>query len=233
MEISKKIVSQRVVTDAISENNTHQQVFCKLEEELFTAPKAAGLKRPKVLGDAAVYRIKPPHYEHALYMTVAPTIVNGHKYLYEVFFHSKDIKHRQWTDTLTLSWSNTFRLSVEHGFSLSSFIKNLQDTESYDGVYRVRLRESDNKPTLVKGLISEIGYHLGQFVVDCAGYNADFDNYIEVKADVFEEDSQYDGDALVAHHIDSAKECSICANFSVVFENGCEVCKSCGDSKCG
>jgi len=181
-EIKEKIVGQRVLSAEAISVDKESQWQQKLEEnpqlkkdfESLSSP-IAEIVRPRRIGNT--WRLKPPYAEHALYVTIEAITVTGKKYPYEVFFHGKDISHRQWTDTLTLSWSESFRKAIDYGFSLTSLISNIQDTNSAEGGYRTYLKEGDAKPTYVKGLVSEIGYVLEEFVKECLAFNYSHSTY--------------------------------------------------------
>ncbi len=244
-EIKQKIVSQRVVTEHLSDIEILEQIESSVEDINPLSPtfyeriealkeKAKGIKRPKLLKSEAVIRIKPPYAEHSLYLTLTYVEIDDRRYPYEVFFNSKDIKHRQWTDTLTLSWSSMFKMSIQHDFSLTPFINNLKDTESFEGGYRVKLEDGFDKPTYVKGLVSEIGHHIEKFADSCAGWNMMLGSLPTDKElaamETMVEYEQY-SNHLTAKGV-GGKECQLCGAFSVVKENGCSVCKTCGDSAC-
>lgn len=250
-EIKEKIVGQRVLPEdeksslRFHESALHatypKEVADKLCEEIdneLPTEVVKEVKRPRRIGNT--WRLKPPYAEHALYVTIEAITIAGKKYPYEVFFHGKDISHRQWTDTLTLSWSEAFRKAIEYGFSLTSLVANVQDTNSAEGGYRVALRVGD-KPTYVKGLVSEIGYVLEEFVTECLAFNYANSSH-ENPPTIEEAKSVRNLDAVAfvpewkqalpdVHKIAGSK-CSKCGEFAVVKEGGCEICKDCGDSRC-
>ena len=125
-EIKEKIVGQRVLSKEETKDIKDCETYNVLIQEQFADAKVSEvikeIRRPRRIGNT--WRLKPPYAEHALYVTIEAIAINGKKYPYEVFFHGKDISHRQWTDTLTLSWSEAFRKAIEYGFSFTSLVAN-------------------------------------------------------------------------------------------------------------
>ena len=243
-EIKEKIVGQRVLTKEILEASP-KEVGVEYPQPNEQVSSIAEVRRPKRIGNT--WRLKPPYAEHALYVTFEAITLNGKKYPYEVFFHGKDISHRQWTDTLTLSWSDLFRKAIDYKFSLTSLIANIQDTNSIEGGYRVTLEEN-KKPIYVTGLVSEIGYVMELFVNECLEFNSHAKTFLEP----LEEMELFAMECLEANYRDSSQEsqltveeavaashtksvgslCKICGEYAIVKQSGCSVCTECGDTKC-
>jgi hypothetical protein len=245
-EIKEKIIGQRVLAKEILEA-IPKEVVLEYPQPNEKVSSVVEVKRPKRIGNT--WRLKPPYAEHALYVTFEAITLNGKKYPYEVFFHGKDISHRQWTDTLTLSWSDLFRKAIDHKFSLTSLIANIQDTNSIEGGYRVSLKENE-KPIYVTGLVSEIGYIMELFVNECLEFNSNVKTFLEQ----LEEMELFAMECLEANHSDSSHEnpptieekeavaashikvvgspCKVCGEYAVVKQSGCSVCTECGDTKC-
>jgi ribonucleoside-diphosphate reductase alpha chain len=226
-KIDNKIVGQKVVDKSglqFHESALHavypEEVANELIKEIDAGITSASehfenYRRPKRIGNT--WRLKPPYAEHALYVTFEAIVYNGKKHPYEVFFHGKDISHRQWTDTLTLSWSDTFRKSIEFGFNLNSLVSNIQDTNSVEGGYRVVLVEGE-KPIYVNGLVSEIGFIMERFITEC--YAENYSN------------SSHEVPPTAEEKIAVGSKCNKCGEYAVINEGGCLTCTSCGDSKC-
>jgi hypothetical protein len=222
IEIKEKIVGQRVIQKEILKEVAKEEgvEYPQPNEKVSSITE---VRRPKRIGNT--WRLKPPYAEHALYVTFEAITIDGKKYPYEVFFHGKDISHRQWTDTLTLSWSDLFRKAIDHKFSLTSLIANIQDTNSIEGGYRVSLKENE-KPIYVTGLVSEIGYIMELFVNECLAYN--YSNSSQENTPTIEEK-----ESVAANHTKAIGSlCKVCGEYTIVKQAGCSVCTVCGDTKC-
>ena len=101
VKINKKIVSYKVVTPEETEQAFRELLNTTLTEETIKpldnslleridALKAkAELKRPRKLS-SETYRLKPPHYEHAIYVHISDILYEGKKYPFELFFNCKN-----------------------------------------------------------------------------------------------------------------------------------------------
>lgn len=214
-------------------------------------------KRPRRLDNT--WRLKPPYSEHALYVHLSSITVGGKKHPFEIFFSSKDVNSRMWTDSLTLAWSAIFRSAIENGTSLAELISNLKDTNCSEGGYRVKLKEDDEKPTFVNSVVAEIGHVIEEFYHECLGWNLetyealaelDTEAYqasrtvtlkegIDLKKGAFVTSSMLDhfptiNENIISEGMKQANKafCPSCKQPTLMKQAGCDLCSNCGYSKC-
>ncbi|MCK4706848.1 MAG: NrdJb, partial [Gammaproteobacteria bacterium] len=106
-KIAQKIVAFKVLKD---EEEIQQEAAPIVVEREHMHENVA---RPELLL-GSTYKIKTPHSEHALYVTINDVILNQgtdheHRQPYEVFINSKNMDHFQWIVALTRIISAVFR----------------------------------------------------------------------------------------------------------------------------
>ena len=143
------------------------------------------------------YKIKTPLIEHALYVTINDSIVDGVRRPFEIFINSKNMESFQWIVALTRVISAIFRASKDASF----LIEELESIHDPHGGYIVKGRG------FVPSLVAEIGYCI-QGHLKAIGMQ--------------KEEQKYTGQA-----------CTKCFQMTIVRLEGCDVCESCGYSKCG
>jgi hypothetical protein len=94
-----------------------------------------GVSRPEML-TGATYKVKPPHLENALYITINNILMNAgteHEELrpYEIFINSKDMTQFEWIVAITRMISALFR----KGGSIEFLIEELKSVFSPSGGY--------------------------------------------------------------------------------------------------
>lgn len=244
--IDRKIVGWEVVHLVDKEQGEVAPTSVEETKQMWEASapsKVKTLKRPRRLGNT--WRLKPPYLEHALYVHLSSITVEGRKHPFEVFFSSKDVSNRMWTDNLTLAWSHIFRSAIESGTSLAELISNLKDTNCSDGGYRVRLKEDDNKPTFVNSVVAEIGYVIEEFYGECLAWNYSNSSHerpaTEEEKQAAHSNTMFEG--FVAHQSKQPSfaeyiaeqagnnKCPSCKQPTLMKQAGCDICP-CGYSKC-
>lgn len=214
--------------------------------------------RPRRLDNT--WRLKPPHADHSLRVTLVANITpEGKKVPYEILLNTKNPETFMHLQAHALVISSYFREAYKTGISLNSLIQTLKDVfdPKYPS-YRVRLRDSDEKPTLVHSIVAEIGYVIEEFYEECLAWNyanssqenpptekekeiafnynleemqiAMTSNRITVPKEVLE------GNKTFETWIDSTEvkinnTCPKCGN-QLTKQSGCDQCLDCGYSKC-
>lgn len=90
------------------------------------------VERPDVL-EGTTYKIKPPVYEHAMYITINHMILNlgepdEQRRPFEIFINSKNMEHFQWVVALTRMMSAIFRKGGDFAFMVEE-MKVVEDPQ--------------------------------------------------------------------------------------------------------
>lgn len=104
-------------------------------QALSSYPVVIEADRPDIL-IGATYKFKPPHAEHASYITINDTIENEGeenqtRRPYEIFMNSKKVDHFQWITGLT----RTISLGFRSGIDPRKMAKELGDVFDPNGGY--------------------------------------------------------------------------------------------------
>lgn len=192
--------------------------------------------RPEMLL-GSTYKIKPPHLEHALYITINDVILNEDtphekRHPYEVFLNSKNMDQFQWVLALTRVISAVFRKGGEVSFLVDE-LKNVFDPKG--GYFK---RGGVFMPSLVAEIGHAIEKHLIRIgYIEAVGLDADQKKLLAQKRQDFEAKNE----ELAAVTTDSdngdypakATVCAVCSVKAVILLDGCKTCLHCSDSKCG
>lgn len=170
------------------------------------------LQRPDYL-DGSTYKIKTPLSEHALYVTINNTTINGQIVPFEIFINSKNMENFSWIVALTRVISAVFR----HGGDASFLVEELRSVVDPRGGYF--------KPggKYMPSLVAEIGECIEIHMVKI-GLIENEDVSQELKSKRKEAASQ---------GLKGGTQCPKCSQFSVVRLDNCDTCLDCGWSKCG
>ena len=180
-------------------------------------PLAEPLDRPELL-EGRTYKIKWPDDDHATYITVNDTWVNGVRRPFEVFINSKNPEHYAWTVALTRMISAVFR----RGGDISFVVEELKAVFDPRGGQWMQL-PGMKKPSVVGSIVAAVGgvieYHMHQI-----GFLAPDE---EVAFPVDEE-----GKKVVNLSDSPGRSCPKCGQPTLIRMEGCDTCQSCGYSKC-
>jgi len=212
VKIEQKITGYRVKTEDVSAPQPEIASKEVMHE---------GVARPEQL-IGRTYKIKPPHLENALYVTINDMVLNGgteHEELhpYEIFINTKDMSNFEWVVALTRVISAVFR----KGGSIDFLIDELKSVFSPSGGYRKKGGKYMNS------LVAEIGEviekHLqltGQLKVE---------GLSEVQKEFIEKKKAEAGE----EGLKNASICPKCGEKTFVLMDNCYTCVSCSHSKCG
>ena len=199
------------------------------EPELPLQVPAISRARPRDLGDAgnvsqlfqpldrpgalpgATYKVRWPESDHAIYITVNDIVHDGRRRPFEVFINSKNMEHYAWTVALTRMISAVFRRGGDVTFVVEE-LKAVFDPRGgqwMGGKY-------------VPSLLAAIGEVLEQHMVNIG--------FVKAPGALADES---EGRRVV--NLESGglfRQCPKCGQAGLVREEGCDVCKSCGYSKC-
>ncbi|RMF11816.1 MAG: adenosylcobalamin-dependent ribonucleoside-diphosphate reductase [Alphaproteobacteria bacterium] len=173
------------------------------------------LDRPEVL-PGQTYKVRWPDSDHAMYITINDVIQDGRRRPFEVFINSKNMEHYAWTLALTRMISAVFR----RGGDVSFVVEELKAVFDPRGGHWVQGRYV---PSLLAAIGEVIEQHLINigFMPDPAAAEAEAERARLVAAGA--------GDAPAS----GLRGCPKCFAPSLVRQEGCDRCLSCGYSKCG
>ncbi|MBM3584411.1 MAG: adenosylcobalamin-dependent ribonucleoside-diphosphate reductase [Alphaproteobacteria bacterium] len=167
------------------------------------------LSRPEVL-PGTTYKVRWPESEHALYITINDIVQDGRRRPFEVFINSKNMEHFAWTVGLTRMISAVFRRGGDVSFVVEEMkaVFDPRGGQWMDGRY-------------VPSLLAAIGEVIERHMIDI-GFMARPEKRrysTEVQARAVGETARL-------------RQCPRCAQAALVHQEGCDLCTSCGFSKC-
>ena len=170
------------------------------------------LERDNVL-PGYTYKVRWPESDHAIYITLNDIIQNDRRRPFEIFINSKNMEHYAWTVALTRMISAVFR----RGGDVSFVVEELK------AVFDPRGGQWMNGK-YVPSLLAAIGGVIERHMIDTGFIMA-----------------RNEGDSSTTSgkkpseisRLNEMKFCPKCDMPSLVFQEGCHSCLSCGYSKCG
>ncbi|MDB3952756.1 adenosylcobalamin-dependent ribonucleoside-diphosphate reductase [Alphaproteobacteria bacterium] len=171
---------------------------------------AQPLERPSDLG-GSTYKIRWAHSDHAIYITVNDIEKGGRRRPFEVFINSKNMEHYAWTVALTRMISAVFRRGGDVVFVVEE-LKAVFDPRGgqwVDGRY-------------VPSLLAAIGEVIERHLISIGFMTPD-----DQIAEVSKREQAVGDDHLLVH-----RRCPKCGSASLIHEERCDRCVSCGYSKC-
>ncbi|MDQ6955196.1 MAG: TSCPD domain-containing protein [Mariprofundaceae bacterium] len=175
---------------------------------------------PVLVGNT--YKIKTPHSEHAMYITINDVVVNKdqaaeHRRPFEIFINTKNMEHFMWIVTLTRIISAIFRKGGDVTFLVEE-LKAVFDPRG--GYYK---KGGKYMPSIV----AEIGEVIQQHLISIGMLEGTLSSpELAAKKQAIKEKL---GDSA----LQNALQCPKCAGMSLVRMDGCDTCLECGHSKCG
>ena len=163
------------------------------------------LDRPDVI-EGRTYKITWPDSDHAIYITVNDVVQDGRRRPFEVFINSKNMEHYAWTVALTRMISAVFRRGGDVAFVVEK-LKAVFDPRGghwMGGKY-------------VPSLLAAIGTQIERHMIDI-GFLANKPHASPV--------AETQDQALIP------QQCPRCGSADLRHVEGCDVCGSCGFSKC-
>ena len=186
------------------------------------------LDRPENL-DGQTYKLRWPESDHAIYITLNDIIDDqGRTRPFEVFINSKNTEHYAWTVALTRMISAVFR----RGGDVSFVVEELKAVFDPRGGQWMGGR-------YVPSLLAAIGEVIERHMIDTgflagSGQVAQVDEAKRLSAAMGSSDGGSGaGPGLEAGSAAASfRQCPKCGQASLVREEGCDNCRSCGYSKC-
>jgi len=180
------------------------------------------LDRPEAL-PGSTYKIRWPESDHAIYVTINDIIQDSRRRPFEVFINSKNMEHYAWTVGLTRMISAVFRRGGDVSF-VAEELKAVFDPRGGSWM------EGKYVPSLLAAIGNVIERHMINigFLPDPAKDRAELDRMVARKVANLA-DGQGNGDAGGR----KLPHCPKCGSPSLIRQEGCDLCTSCGFSKCG
>ncbi len=170
------------------------------------------LSRPEEL-PGATYKVRWPESDHAMYITINDIIVDGRRRPFEMFVNSKNMEHYAWTVALTRMISAVFR----RGGDVSFVVDELKAVFDPRGGQWVEGR-------YVPSILAAIGDVIERHMIDIGFMPAP-----DAKSPAAESLRKAAGDETVDSRF---RRCPKCSMPSLIHQEGCDMCTSCGYSKC-
>jgi ribonucleoside-diphosphate reductase alpha chain len=163
------------------------------------------------------YKLKWGDSDHAIYITINDIVEDGRRRPFEIFINSKNMEHYAWTVALTRMISAVFR----RGGDVSFVVEELKAVFDPRGGHWMEGR-------YVPSLLAAIGGVIEKHML-ATGFLK--------RAESIAGDEEANGHerawrmAVGGQHAPGG-QCPKCAEASLVFQEGCSTCLSCGYSKC-
>ncbi len=175
------------------------------EKPAAVSPQPALAARAEAL-EGMTYKVRWPHSEHAVYVTLNDAEIDGERRPFEIFVNSKNMDHYAWTLGLTRMISAVFRRGGDVTF-VAEELKAVFDPQGgawVGGRY---------VPSLLAAIGGVIERHVSRGAATMPG----------------------SADAAVApvRTFAGGAQCPRCGAASLVRKEGCDTCQDCGYSKCG
>jgi ribonucleoside-diphosphate reductase alpha chain len=178
------------------------------------------LDRPEAL-PGRTYKLRWPESEHAIYVTLNDIVQDGRRRPFEIFINSKNMEHYAWTVGLTRMISAVFR----RGGDVSFVVEELKAVFDPRG-------GSWMSGHYVPSLLAAIGEVIEQHMIDI-GFMPD---PARERRETVEALAQRKVANLSPPGSDAPElrlpRCPKCSQPSLIRQEGCDLCTSCGYSKC-
>ena len=171
------------------------------------------LNRPEEL-PGKTYKIKWPESDHAIYITLNDIVQDGRRRPFEVFINSKNTEHYAWTVGLTRMISAVFR----RGGDVSFVVEELKAVFDPRGGQWMNGR-------YVPSLLAAIGDVIERHMVDIG--------FLQPPGSEIEAATERKVVGLPSPSGARPRQCVKCGQPSLMRQEGCDLCTSCGYSRCG
>ncbi|MBM3547303.1 MAG: adenosylcobalamin-dependent ribonucleoside-diphosphate reductase [Alphaproteobacteria bacterium] len=171
------------------------------------------LNRPEEL-PGKTYKIKWPESDHAIYITLNDIVQDGRRRPFEVFINSKNTEHYAWTVALTRMISAVFR----RGGDVSFVVEELKAVFDPRGGQWMGGR-------YVPSLLAAIGDVIERHMVDIG--------FLQPNGPEIDIAAERKVVGLPSPTGTRPRQCMKCGQPSMIRQEGCDLCTSCGYSRCG
>jgi ribonucleoside-diphosphate reductase alpha chain len=171
------------------------------------------LDRPEAL-PGKTYKVRWPESDHAIYITLNDIVQDGRRRPFEVFINSKNMEHFAWTVALTRMISAVFR----RGGDVSFVVEELKAVFDPRGGQWMRGR-------YVPSLLAAIGEVIETHMIDIG--------FLPPPETATGAPSQEAARKVVGlGNGPRFRQCPKCGSPSLIRQEDCDMCTSCGYSKC-
>jgi ribonucleoside-diphosphate reductase alpha chain len=177
------------------------------------------LDRPEAL-PGQTYKLRWPESDHALYITLNDVVQDGRRRPFEVFINSKNMEHYAWTVGLTRMISAVFRRGGDVSFVVEE-LKAVFDPRGGSWM------EGRYVPSLLAAIGEVIERHMIAigFMPDPARERQEMFTNADKKVVGLNPSGQDGAEARLPR-------CPKCSQPTIIRQEGCDLCTSCGYSKC-
>lgn len=179
----------------------------KKEEPVACLPCIVVEPRPEEL-EGTTYKVKYPRLEHAFYITINDYIAGDQRRPFEIFINSKSVNHQEWITALTRMISAIFR----RGGDVTFIVEELSQVFSSQGGAFVNKKYVPSLVALIGSTIEQHFKKIGLLQNDAP--------QVEVAA------------AVAAPTESLGEACPSCSSPTLIKQEGCGKCTSCGYSEC-
>jgi ribonucleoside-diphosphate reductase alpha chain len=166
------------------------------------------LDRPEAL-PGQTYKLRWPESDHAIYITINDIVQDGRRRPFEVFINSKNMEHYAWTVGLTRMISAVFRRGGDVSFVVEE-LKAVFDPRG--GVWM--------EGKYVPSLLAALGEVIEQHMIKIGFMSRPDIGEVALRKVV----NLPEGQRLPT--------CPKCSQSAIIRQEGCDLCTSCGYSKC-
>ncbi len=169
------------------------------------------LERPEAL-QGSTYKIRWPESDHAIYITINDIVRDGRRQPFEIFINSKNTEHYAWTVALTRMISAVFRRGGDVSFIVDE-LKAVFDPRGGQWMGR----------HYVPSILAAIGGVIEQHLVSIGALAPPEASVVRLEA------LTTGGEGAAAA---PPRLCTRCGQPGLLHREGCDLCPSCGYSKC-
>ncbi|MHA1536152.1 MAG: adenosylcobalamin-dependent ribonucleoside-diphosphate reductase [Alphaproteobacteria bacterium] len=179
------------------------------------------LSRPEEL-PGKTYKIRWPESDHAIYITINDVVQDGRRRPFEVFINSKNMEHYAWTVALTRMISAVFRRGGDVSFVVEE-LKAVFDPRGGQWMGR----------KYVPSLLAAIGEVIEAHMIDIGLIPSPHDTAQEIV-----ESRRVAGEGASTNFSGDSggnvatRGCPKCGAYGLIRQENCDICTSCGYSKC-
>ena len=203
------------VTGAILELNQSNEPAAEPAGAPTTATANGAIPRPSTLV-GITYKLRWPDSDHAMYVTINDAIHEGRQRPFEIFINSKNLEHYAWCVALTRMISAVFR----RGGELDFVVEELKAVFDPRGGHWQKGRYVPSLLAAIGDILESHLITIGFIAAPDASHAADADNT----------EPQDTGTSPQLRLV--LPPCPKCSHPSLIHQEGCDFCTSCGFSKC-
>ncbi len=163
------------------------------------------------------YKLRWPGSDHAIYVTINDTFDHGQRRPFEIFINSKNLEHYAWTVALTRMISAIFR----RGGDVSFVVEELKAVFDPRGGAWTNGKYVPSLLAAIGEIIEQHFIHIG-FQAEGARGRAAHEEKIESE----------ELEATSFGNPSPSSFCPRCGSPSMIYQEGCRVCRNCGHSTC-